>query len=169
MGQTRNTVFGGNPVPPSVGPFHDGAASQSSYAAALLVIFSCFPGHLTSKSDPKQLFLGPPKGTPKGAPKGDPTVKLVRFRPLDLIRVGSLLWDFSELSDFSLRRCAPQLAGSDPPPTGSDFLHFPIYCTSLRVGGWRVPEKSTFLENLRDFQNNKISKILQNYENYGNS
>ena len=109
-----------------------------------------FPGQFHLKKLPKTALFGSPKGTPKGTPKGDPTVKSVRFGPLDLIRVGLLLWNSSELSDFSLRRCAPQLAGSDPPPTGSDFLHFPLYGTSLRVGGWRVPKKSTFLGNLKN-------------------
>ncbi len=67
-----------------------------------------------------------PKGTPKGTPKGDPTVKSVRFGPLDLIRVGLLLWNFSDFSDFSLRRRARPLAGPDRPSSGSDFLRFPI-------------------------------------------
>ncbi len=135
FGQTRNTVFGGNPVPPSVEPFPAGAVSLSSYAAWQLAIFSCFRDNSTSKSDLKQLFLGPQTGSQKGPPKGDPTVKLVRFGPLDLIRIGLLLWNFSGFSDFSLRRCAPQLAGSDPKPTGSDFLPFPIYGTPQWVGG----------------------------------
>ena len=62
FGQTRNTVFGGNPVPPSVEPFPAGAASLSSYAAYLLVIFVCVQVDFTLKSDPKQLFLGPRNG-----------------------------------------------------------------------------------------------------------
>ena len=65
FGQTRNTVFGGNPVPPSVEPFPAGAASQSSYAAALLAIFACIPVDFTSKNGPKQLFLGPQNGPQK--------------------------------------------------------------------------------------------------------
>ena len=46
-------------------------------------------------------IFGSPKGTPKGTPKGDPTVKSVRFGPLDLIRVGvrwislAFLWIFA--------------------------------------------------------------------------
>ncbi len=91
--------------------------------------FSRF-SHVFRSISPKKVVQNSSFWVPKRDPKRDPQrwsyseigpFWAARFNPNRFPPLG-----FPNFSDFSLRRGVPRLAGSDRPPTGSDFLHFSI-------------------------------------------